>query len=88
MQQRHLQQPGIHIEPKEKGLVLLKQEEIKKLEARQAEIAEGQVIVYAQDECHLLWGDTGVTSRARGSRWARSEMTRAVGTLPGWPGRG
>ena len=31
---------------------------------------------------------SGVTSRARGSRWARSEMTRAVGTLPGWPGRG
>ena len=31
---------------------------------------------------------TGVTSRARGSRWARSEMTRAVGTLPSWPGRG
>ncbi|NMQ18011.1 transposase [Candidatus Competibacter phosphatis] len=28
------------------------------MEARQAEIAEGQVIVYAQDECHLLWGDT------------------------------
>ena len=43
---------------KAEDLVLLKQEEIKKLEARQAETAEGQVIVYAQDECHLLWGDT------------------------------
>jgi len=37
---------------------LLKREEIKKLEARQAEIAEGQLIVLAQDEYHLLWGDT------------------------------
>ena len=43
---------------KEENGVLLKREEIKKLEARQAEIAEGQVVVFAQDECHLLWGDT------------------------------
>jgi len=36
---------------KEENGVLLKREEIKKLEARQAEIAEGQVVVFAQDEC-------------------------------------
>ncbi|MDS4027629.1 MAG: winged helix-turn-helix domain-containing protein [Candidatus Contendobacter sp.] len=43
---------------KEENLVLLKREETKKLESRQAEIAEGQLVVYAQDECHLLWDDT------------------------------
>jgi transposase len=30
----------------------------KKLDARQAEIASGEVIVFAEDESHLLWGDT------------------------------
>ena len=43
---------------KEKDLVLLKQEEIKKSGGSEAEIVECQVVVYAQDECHLLWGDT------------------------------
>jgi putative transposase len=48
------------VNPKrDEGQVLLKREEIKKtLEARQAEIASGEVIVFAEDECHLVWGDT------------------------------
>jgi len=39
--------------------VWLKREAIKKkLEARQAERVAGEVVVFAEDECHLLWGDT------------------------------
>jgi transposase len=39
--------------------VLQKREEIKKkLEDRQAEIMAGEVVVFVEDECHLLWGDT------------------------------
>lgn len=48
------------VNPKrDEAQILLKREEIqKKLEERQAEIIYGQAIVLAQDECHLLWGDT------------------------------
>ena len=39
--------------------VLLKQEEIKtQLEACQAKIVSGEVIVLIEDECHLIWRDT------------------------------
>ena len=39
--------------------VLQKREEIKKkLAARQADIVSGEVIVFAEDECHFVWGDT------------------------------
>lgn len=39
--------------------VELRREEIKaKLDERQTEIAEGKVIVFAEDEAHTLWGDT------------------------------
>jgi len=39
--------------------VLQKREAIqKKLEARKPEILSGEVIVFAEDECHLVWGDT------------------------------
>ena len=29
-----------------------------KLEARKSEILSGEVVVFAEDECHLVWGDT------------------------------
>jgi transposase len=39
--------------------VLRKRKEIKKkLEGHQAEIASGEVVVFAEDECHLVSGDT------------------------------
>ena len=39
--------------------ILLRREEIqRKLEENKAEIISGQTIVFAQDECHLLWGET------------------------------
>ena len=39
--------------------VLQKREAIKKkLEARKSEILSGEVVVFAEDECHLVWGDT------------------------------
>lgn len=39
--------------------VMQQREEIKKkLAARQADIVSGEVIVFAEDECHLVWGDT------------------------------
>ena len=39
--------------------VLLRRKEIQlKLEAYQAEIISGKVIVFVEDECHLVWGDT------------------------------
>ncbi|MBK8750123.1 MAG: hypothetical protein IPL99_00005 [Candidatus Competibacteraceae bacterium] len=39
--------------------VMLKREEIKKkLEEQQAEIIAGEVVVFAEDECHLLSDDT------------------------------
>jgi putative transposase len=41
----------------------------KKLDGRQDEIVKGQLIVFAQDECHLLWGDTrGYVWGQRGER--------------------
>lgn len=44
---------------KDEAEVLLKREEIKtQIEARQADIISGEVIVLIEDECHLLWGDT------------------------------
>jgi len=48
------------VNPKrDEGQVLQKREEIKKkLEERQAEIVSGEVIVFAEDECHLVSGDT------------------------------
>ena len=48
------------INPKQdEAEVLLKREEIKtQIEARQADIISGEVIVLIEDECHLLWGDT------------------------------
>lgn len=48
------------VNPKrDEGQVLQKREEIKKkLEERQAEIVLGEVVVFAEDECHLVSGDT------------------------------
>jgi len=48
------------VNPKrDEAQILLKREEIEqKLEERREEIISGQTIVFAQDECHLLWGDT------------------------------
>jgi len=48
------------VNPKQDDVqVLQKREEIKtKLDARQADIVSGEVIVFAEDECHLVWGDT------------------------------
>ena len=43
---------------KKEDLVLLKREEIKKLELHQAAIENGEVVIFAEDECHLSWGDT------------------------------
>lgn len=44
---------------RDEARVLLKREEIQqKIEDRQDEIENGQLVVFAQDECHLLWGDT------------------------------
>ena len=43
---------------KQEDLVFLKREEIKKLEVHQAAIEKGEVVVFAEDKCHLLWGDT------------------------------
>ena len=52
------------VNPKrDEGQVLLKREEIKKkLEERQAEIVSGELIVFAEDECHLvvLWESLGI----------------------------
>ena len=55
------------VNPKrDEGQVLRKREEIKKkLEARKTEIISGGVIVFAEDECHLVWDDT------IGSVWGR-----------------
>ncbi len=53
--------------------VLLKREELKeKLEERQSEIVSGQVVVFAEDECHLLSGDT--TGYVWGRRNERTEV--------------
>jgi len=48
------------VNPKrEEAQVLQRREEIKKkLEGRQAEIVSGEVVVFAEDECHLVSGDT------------------------------
>jgi putative transposase len=44
---------------RDEAQVLQKREEIKqKLAERQADIVSGKVIVFAEDECHLVWGDT------------------------------
>ena len=55
---------------------------------RTFKIPNGAELTLSSDELEPSDLALGVTSRARGSRWARSEMTRAVGTLPSWPGRG
>ena len=62
------------INPKrDEGQVLLKREEIKKkLEERQTEIVSGQLIVFAEDECHLLSGDT------TGYMWSRQNERTEV----------
>ena len=62
------------VNPKrEEAQVLRKREEIKKkLEERQAEIASGEVIVFAEDECHLLEGDT--IGQVWGRRDERTEV--------------
>jgi putative transposase len=53
--------------------VLQKREEIKaELAARQAEIASGEVVVFAEDECHLVSGDT--IGYAWGRRNERTEV--------------
>ena len=57
--------------------VLQKREAIrKKLEARKPEIISGEVIVFAEDECHLVWGDTigFVWANAMNGRKFRSSM--------------
>lgn len=48
------------VNPKyDEELVLSRRQEIQtKLEARQAEIISGELIVFVEDECHLVWGDT------------------------------
>lgn len=59
------------VNPKrDEGRVLSKREEIKKkLDGRRDEIVEGQLVVFAQDECHLLWGDSaGYVWGRRGER--------------------
>ena len=51
---------------RDEAQVLRKREEIKEqLAARQADIVSGEVIVFAEDECHLVWGD------AIGYGWGR-----------------
>ena len=48
------------VNPKhDEAQVLLRRQEIHaKLEAHQAEIVSGEVLVFIEDECHLVWGDT------------------------------
>lgn len=44
---------------RDEAQILLRREEIQqKLEENKAEIISGQTLVFSQDECHLLWGDT------------------------------
>jgi len=58
---------------RDEAQVLQKREEIKeKLAARQADIVSGEVIVFAEDECHLLWGD------AIGYVWGQQNERTAV----------
>lgn len=53
--------------------VILRRKEIKtQLEAFQAEIVSGQVIVFIEDECHLVWGD------ALGYVWGRRNQRTEV----------
>ena len=52
--------------------VLLKRQELKKLDACEAEIKSGEVVVFAQDECHLLAGDA--TGYVWGQRNERTEV--------------
>ena len=55
------------------GQVLQKREEIKKkLEERQADIVSGEVVVFAEDEGHWVWGDT--TGYGWGRRNERTEV--------------
>jgi putative transposase len=62
------------INPKrDEGQVLLKREEIKKkLEEHQDEIVTGQLVVFAEDECHLLSGD--ITGYVWGRQNERTEV--------------
>ena len=48
------------VNPKrDEAVVLKKHEEIKKLlQDRKTEIESGKLVVFIEDECHLLWGDT------------------------------
>ena len=58
---------------REEAQVLQKREEIKKkLAERQADIVSGEVIVFAEDECHLVWGDS------IGYGWGRQNERTAV----------
>ena len=53
--------------------VIIKREEIKNmLEERQAEIVSGELVVFAEDESHLLWGD--VQGYVWGKRNERTEV--------------
>jgi len=58
----------------DEGKVIIKMEEIKsKLEERQAEIISGELVVFAEDESHLLWGD--VQGYVWGKRNERTEVS-------------
>jgi len=60
-------------EERDEDKVMLKREEIKKkLEEQQAEIIAGEVVVFAEDECHLLSDDT--TGYVWGRRNQRIEI--------------
>ena len=43
---------------RDEARVLAKREALKKLQDHQEEIASGELVVFMEDECHLLWGDT------------------------------
>jgi len=62
------------INPKrDEALVLQQREEIKKkLAERQADIVSGEVMVVAEDECHVVWGD------AIGYVWGRQNERTEV----------
>ena len=42
---------------KDEEKIFAKREDIKKTQ-RQSEIKSGELFVFIEDECHLLWGDT------------------------------
>ena len=58
---------------RDEAQVLRKREEIKEqLAERQADIVSGEVIVFAEDECHFVWGD------AIGYMWGRQNERAEV----------